>query len=159
MTVGRETGGPPILVAYDGSDHARAAVERAASLLRARPTVVVCVWAPIVYTASSATLGAPGGVLMAGAQGLDEVARERAQQLADEGAELARQAGLDADARAVQAAGAAWHGIVRVADELDAALIVTGMRGRSAMAAAFLGSTAQGVLHHAHRPVLVVAGY
>ena len=158
MTVSRETGGPPILVAYDGSDHARAAVERAASLLPARPTVVVCVWAPIVYTASSATLGAPGGVLMAGAQGLDEVARERAQQLADEGAELARQAGLDAVARAVQAAGAAWHGIVRVADELDAALIVTGTRGRSAMAAAFLGSTAQGVLHHAHRPVLVVAG-
>lgn len=146
-----------IVIAYDGSDHARAAVERAGALLPGHQAIVLCVWAPITYSASSATLGATAGVLMDSDYGLDAVARERAEELSAEGAQLARQAGLDADSRAVEAAGAAWHGIVRCADEFDAALIVTGTRGRSAMAAALLGSTAQGILYHAHRPVLVVA--
>ena len=148
----------PMVIAYDGSDHARAAVEHAGALLPGRHAIVICVWAPVVVSASSAMLGAPGGVLMESDFGLDSVARERAQELAEEGAELARRAGLNAQARAAQGTGAAWHSIVRCADELDAALVVTGTRGRSAMAAALLGSTAQGVLHHAHRPVLVVAG-
>ncbi|MDG4825344.1 universal stress protein [Asanoa sp. WMMD1127] len=37
-----------------------------------------------------------------------------------------------------------------------AAVIVVGSRGRSAMREILLGSTAMAVLHHAHRPVLVV---
>jgi nucleotide-binding universal stress UspA family protein len=158
MTEPSKTALAPIVIAYDGSDHARAAVEHAGALLPTRDAIVICVWAPIIYSASSARLGATAGVLMDSDFGLDAVARERAEQLAEEGAELARRAGLDAHARAIEATGAAWHGIVRCADELDAALIVTGTRGRSTMAAALLGSTAQGVLHHAHRPVLVVAG-
>ena len=158
MTEHSQTAMGPIVIAYDGSHHARAAVERAGVLLPAHAAIVICVWAPVVVSASSAMLGAPGGVLMESDYGLDAVARERAIQLAEEGVELASRAGLNAHARAVQGTGAAWHGIVRCADELDAALIVTGTRGRSAMAAALLGSTAQGILHHAHRPVLVVAG-
>ena len=58
----------------------------------------------------------------------------------------------------MEGAAPAWHAILRCADELDASVIVAGSRGRSRMAAALLGSTAQGLLHHAHRPVLVVAG-
>ena len=42
------------------------------------------------------------------------------------------------------------------AAEVDAAMIVTGTRGRSRTVAAVLGSTAEGILRHAHRPVLVV---
>jgi nucleotide-binding universal stress UspA family protein len=45
---------------------------------------------------------------------------------------------------------------VEYAAEADAAMIVTGTRGRSRAVAAVLGSTAEGILHHAHRPVLVV---
>jgi nucleotide-binding universal stress UspA family protein len=85
------------------------------------------------------------------------VARNQAEQLAAEGAELAQHAGLEARSRAIENERSAWQGIVRCADELDAAVIVTGTRGRSGVAAAVLGSTAQGLLHHAHRPVLVVA--
>jgi nucleotide-binding universal stress UspA family protein len=148
----------PILIAYDGSDHARAAVERAGPLLRARRTTVVCVWASINSFASAARLGVSAEVARAGAESLDNAARTRAEELAAEGADLARKAGLEADGRAIETTNSAWHGIVRCANELDAALIVTGSRGRSATAAALLGSTAQGVLHHAHRPVLVVTG-
>jgi nucleotide-binding universal stress UspA family protein len=147
----------PLLIAYDGSDHARAAIGHAGALVRKRRTVVVCVWAPLASAAPAAALGASGGIAHAGARGLDAAARERAEALAAEGAALAQEAGLDAEPRAVQAEGSAWHGIVRCAREIDAAAVVTGSRGRSGLAAAFLGSTAQGVLHRAGRPVIVVA--
>jgi nucleotide-binding universal stress UspA family protein len=145
----------PILIAYDGSEHARAAIERAGPLLRPRRAVVVCVWTPISSAAAAAALGAPAGVAQTGAEKLDAAGRDRAQQLAEEGAELARGAGLEAESHAVEATGAAWRAIVHWAKELDAAAIVTGTRGRSGVAAAILGSTAQGVLNHAGRPVLV----
>ena len=45
--------------------------------------------------------------------------------------------------------------IVRVADELEADLIVIGGRGKGAMEAIVLGSVAYRVLHHAPCPVLV----
>jgi len=46
--------------------------------------------------------------------------------------------------------------IVRVADELEADLIVIGGRGKGAMEAIVLGSVAYRVLHHAPCPVLVM---
>ena len=149
--------GGPILFAYDGSEHARNAVERAGGVLRPGSAVVVCVWMPIALAAPAATLGVSPAVASGGARELDAAARERAECLADEGAELARAAGFEAERRALEGTASAWHAILRCADELDAAVIVTGSRGRSSMAAALLGSTAQGLLHHAHRPVLVVA--
>ena len=150
--------GSPIVFAYDGSEHARKAVERAGAVLQPGSAVVVCVWTPIALAAPAATLGVSPAVAFGGARELDAAARERAERLADEGAELARAAGFEAEGRAVEGAAPAWHAILRCADELDASVIVAGSRGRSRMAAALLGSTAQGLLHHAHRPVLVVAG-
>lgn len=156
MSVADRAATGPILIAYDGSDHARSAVEHAGIRLQPGPALVICVWTSIRHGAGAATLGAPASVVSVGAQKLDSAARERAEQLAAEGAELARRAGLDADSRAVEAPGAVWQGIIRCADELDAAVIVSGTRGRSEIAAAMLGSTAQGLLHHAHRPLFVV---
>jgi nucleotide-binding universal stress UspA family protein len=147
----------PVLIAYDGSQHARAAVARAGALLAHRRVVVACVWAPLEAAASAARLGAPASVARAAAREVDEEARERAEALAAEGAAVAREAGLEAESRAFRSGGSAWHGIVHCAQEIDAAAIVTGSRGRSTLAATFLGSTVQGILHHAHRPVLVVA--
>ena len=146
----------PILIAYDGSDHARAAIAAAGAVLATGPAVVACAWAPIASSAPVARLGAPAAVASVGAERLDAAARERAEGLAEEGAALAREAGFDAEARAVEGEGSAWHALVRCADELAAPVVVTGTRGRSALAAAVIGSTAQGLLNHAGRPVLVV---
>jgi nucleotide-binding universal stress UspA family protein len=148
----------PVVVAYDGSAIARTAIALAGALLGSRPAVVVSVWAPIAHAAPAATIAAPRGVAIAGARGLDAAEQQKAEQLAAEGAELARRAGLDAQALAICREGAPWRAIVECAEELEAAAVVAGTRGRSLPVAAVLGSTAEGVLHHAHRPVLLVPG-
>jgi nucleotide-binding universal stress UspA family protein len=150
-------GDRPILIAYDGSDHARAAIERASALLKPCAAVVVCVWARVELAAPAATIAVPRGVALKGARGLDATECRRAEGVASEGAELARRGGFAAEARAVCGDGPTWRAIVDCATELDAAAVVAGTRARSRATAALLGSTAEGILHYAHRPVLVVA--
>jgi nucleotide-binding universal stress UspA family protein len=153
-----DVNGRPIVIAYDGSDHARAAIEQAGALLRFRRAIVTSVWAPVEAHVPLATIAVPGGVALRGARERDAAAHRRAERLAEEGAELARRAGFAVETRTVRHHGRPWRAIVDCAAEIDAAAIVTGTRGRSLPAAAVLGSTAEGVLHHAHRPVLVVCG-
>ena len=94
----------------------------------------------------------------AGARGLDSEERTRAERIAGEGSGLAWAAGFVAEPLVVRRDGAPWRAIVECAADIDAAAIVTGTRGRSRAVAAVLGSTAEGVLHHAHRPVVLVPG-
>ena len=148
----------PVVLAYDGSAIAQAAIARAGELLGPRPAVVVSVWAPIEHAATAATIAVPGGVAVAGARGLDAAERRNAERLAEDGVELARRAGFAAEPLAIRHEGAPWRAIVDCAAELQAAAVVSGTRGRSLPVAAMLGSTAEGVLHHAHRPVLLVPG-
>ena len=91
-----------------------------------------------------------------GAQALDDASRETAEELAAEGAELARAAGFDAEPRAVRSTGPFFAALIKAADELDAGAIVAGSRGRSTIAAAVLGSVSTGLLHHTSRPVMIV---
>jgi len=147
----------PIVIGYDGSPQAQAAVEQAGALLQSCRAVVVYVWAPIEVAVSASLLGAPAGVAVAGVRRLDATEHRRAELVAEEGAELARRAGFAAEALAIRRDGPPWRALVKCAAELDAAAIVTGTRSRSRAAAAVLGSTAEGVLHHAHQPVLVVS--
>jgi nucleotide-binding universal stress UspA family protein len=146
----------PVVIAYDGSPHAQAAIERAAELLRPRHAVVVCAWSPLEVTAPAASIATPRGVALSGARGLDAKERRRAERLAAEGATRAHAAGLTAEPRAIGLDGPAWRAIVECALTIDAVAVVTGSRGRSRALTAVLGSTAAGVLHHAGRPVLVV---
>ena len=85
-------------------------------------------------------------------------------EIAGEGEQAARAAGLNAEALLVHQApqdvvrpeGAAWHRLSAVADEYDAAAIVVGSRGTGALRRFVLGSVTAGLLRHARRPVLVV---
>lgn len=146
----------PVLLAYDASAHAKAAIERAGAVLQHGPAVVATAWTSFEDAAPAALLAMPGDMVRESAQALDEAGRETAEELAAEGAELARAAGFDAEPRAVRSKGPFFAALVHLADELDARAIVAGSRGRSSLAAAVLGSVSTGLLHHTSRPVLIV---
>jgi nucleotide-binding universal stress UspA family protein len=136
----------PVLLAYDGSDTAGSAIERAAATLGGGPAVVLTVWEPTAtYTGYDPLAGV--------SEGFGRVAGV-AQRTADQGAEVARQHGFDATARTAE--GKVWRAIVDVADEIDARVIAVGTRGLTGLQSLMIGSVANGVVHHANRPVLVI---
>ncbi|HZO59928.1 MAG TPA: universal stress protein [Solirubrobacterales bacterium] len=145
----------PILIAYDGSAHARAAVAQAGRLLGG-PAVIVSVWQSVRPAGGMALAGLSEDVARDAIAALDQAAEDEARACAEEGARLAAAAGLDATPRAVQSTGSIWGTIVDMADEEDARAVVLGSRGRSAISAALMGSVSHGVAQHCRRPVLVV---
>jgi nucleotide-binding universal stress UspA family protein len=108
----------PILICYDGSGRAAAAVGAAAELFPGRRAVVVDV-SPLVVAA-----GMPPEV----AAEIDRSEADDAALVAEAGAELARRAGLVADARS-ELDTSTWQGVADVADAIDAAAIVIGSHG------------------------------
>ncbi|TDD84641.1 universal stress protein [Actinomadura darangshiensis] len=146
-----------VLIAYDGSDDAQAAVEYVAAHLRAEPTVIMTVWEPLLLQMSWAPLAAAAPVAAEPQPGDQWEEEKQAERLAQQGADLAGKGGLtDVSTRAERGGGPVWAAIVDVADELDASLIVTGSRGLAGARSVILGSVSTRVLHHAKRPVLVV---
>ncbi|GAA1615800.1 hypothetical protein GCM10009733_010130 [Nonomuraea maheshkhaliensis] len=142
-----------ILVAYDGSADARAAIEFAAKHLTAEPTLILTVWEPLLVQLKKYPLAATGAI----DPDTEQEAQAQAEQHAKEGAELAIAAGLsDVTYRAVADNETIWKTIVDVADEVGASLVVTGSRGLAGVRSVLLGSVSNHVLHHAHRPTLIV---
>jgi nucleotide-binding universal stress UspA family protein len=146
----------PVLIAYDGSENARAAIAHAAAVVREAKAVVATAWVGFENAAPAALLAMPGKIVREAVTDLDDAQRETAESLAAEGAKLAREAGFDAEPRAIRSDGPFFAAIVKCADELDATAIVIGSRGRSPVRAAVLGSVSTGVLNHTTRPVLVI---
>jgi len=150
----------PALVAYDGSPGARAAIARAGALLPGRAAVVAHVWhSPIRHTVSGRALGhAPLGELREFIGDYDAMFQAIAADVADEGAALAREAGLDATAETIESPAGVWRALAEAAGRLGAPVIVAGSRGRGGVASALLGSVASGLVHNASTPSLVVPG-
>jgi nucleotide-binding universal stress UspA family protein len=153
-------GDAPILIAYDGSDTARRAVREAGSLFGSRQALVVSVWEPgLAYETTMPTAGLetpPVPVDVEGAREVEEELHERARRTAQEGAELARSAGLQATGLAVADEVHVADAIVGVARKRDVAAIVVGSRGLRGLRARLEGSTSNAVLKHAPCPVVVV---
>ncbi len=151
----------PVLIAYDGSDSARRGVSEAAELFGSRRAVVITVWEPGL--AYAAAMPASGGELAASpvidaeaAREADHALQARAERIARDGAELARSAGLNAEALAVPGEARVAEAIAKQASEMGAAAIVVGSRGLTGLRARMEGSTSSAVLKHAPCPVLVV---
>jgi nucleotide-binding universal stress UspA family protein len=140
----------PILICYDDSPDAVRAIEAAAALLGARRAVVVDVlpWMTAAESMAASSSVVPGNAF-------EELNSAEAQRIPGRGAEIARSAGFEAEPRG-ELASATWEGIVGVADELDAAVIVIGSRGLTVMKKIFDASVSQQVAEHAGRPVLIV---
>jgi nucleotide-binding universal stress UspA family protein len=141
----------PILLAYDGSPAARAAIALAGDhLQKDRKAMVLSVYQPLE---SVPFIGAPAIRIPAG---VDEQIHAATEKLAEEGAELARNAGFEATGCVGHIKGTVSETIVSFAKDQDASLIILGTHGRSGVRGALLGSVATAVMHHADRPVTVV---
>jgi nucleotide-binding universal stress UspA family protein len=116
--------GGPVVVGFDHSDGAAAAVTAAQQLFPGRQLLAISVAAD---EPGSATAGPPGGVTLVHA---------------------APQRGRGSTATA--------HALIAVAAEHNAATIVVGSRGRSALRQIVVGSVARSVLRDSYRPVVVV---
>ena len=143
----------PLLLCYDGSEHATHAIECAGALFAGRQALVVAVWqgpqlGSLAWAGATATMDT-----------FVETARsaaERAGRLAEDGVQIAEAVGLNAEPAAVAAAGPVWRTILEVADHHDAATIVMGSRGLGGIHAIVLGSVSSAVVLHSTRPALVV---
>ncbi len=147
----------PVLLCFDGSRDAAAAIEAAGRLLRERTAVVLTVLEPVAtWEAFDPGALVSAGVSAAGAAalGLDEIAERLAREKLARGVELARTAGFDAEGRLVR--GKPWRAICDSATELEASVIVLGARGLSRVRSAVLGSVSAAVGAHAARPTLVI---
>lgn len=140
----------PILFCYDGSDDAQRAINAAADLLGQRRAVVLDIGPPLTAAESLAVMApvTPGAAF-------EELNEDDARRRARVGAEQARRAGFEAEARAALGAPT-WEGIVDVADEIGAAVIVLGSRGLRGARELLEGSVSHDVAEHAGRPVLIV---
>lgn len=157
LPTGAAPAGPdaPAIFAYDASAPAGYAVRTAATLLRPRPALLTTAWQSATYAVGLALLAVPDAIAHKGADELDDDSRRKAQARASDGAALLGAAGWPCET-AVPEARSVPGAIIGTADEHDAAIIVTSTRGHSRIAAALLGGTAEGILRHADRPVLLV---
>ncbi len=145
-----------ILICYDGSDDAKAAVESASVLFSGETALVLTVWESFadLFTRTPGGLGF-GGSVPADEQELDRASRERAEQEAQQGATLARDRGIDAAATVRERSGTVADTILTEADEVDADAIVLGSRGLGGIASLLIGSVSHAVIQSAERTVVV----
>jgi nucleotide-binding universal stress UspA family protein len=145
----------PVVVAYDGSPASEIALIETAALLAPREAVIVTVWKEGIGLRAieppEHLPPAPLDVRMAGE--VDQAMAERAQRLAEHGAGLAREAGLDAVGLAVaeEVDVAVSETVVDVAERRGAAAIAVGSHGHGGA----VGAISRDVIRHARCPVLV----
>jgi nucleotide-binding universal stress UspA family protein len=153
--------GGPVVVAYDGSDGAKQAIEVVGRLLPGRPTVVVHAWESEFHRSISARALAAGPVddLREIVELLHQTRAEEAEATTQQGVDLARIAGLDAVAETVESDAGPWRTVAAAAKTHEAAVIVTGSRGLGRARSALLGSVSSGLVQNAERPVLVVPSH
>jgi nucleotide-binding universal stress UspA family protein len=144
----------PTLFCFDGSEGSRAALGAAGRRLRPGPAVVLTVWETVAQRVASHAFAT--AMPVENEADLDVREEAAAKAAAEEGTRLAREHGWEASARLALAETTVWSAIVGVAGELDAGVIVCGTRGLSRVPRLVLGSISNAVLHHAHRPVLIV---
>lgn len=138
-----------LLIAVDGSEHARRAIEAAAALAREAGQAE----ALLVHVRDAPNFGGevPGPLFDA----VERHLRETQSALLHAALVHARAAGLQ-QARTEPAVGSAADAIVHTAREWGATQIVMGTHGRGALGGLLLGSVAQRVVHQSHLPVLLV---
>jgi nucleotide-binding universal stress UspA family protein len=131
-----------LVVGYDGTDGAQAALSTAVELAKALGDAIVAVFA---YS-----IGRLGGEVSDYAKAVEEHGRA----MLDEARRLGADAGVELDTVLREREPAEC--LIEVADEHDARMIVVGSYGERPLKSALVGSTPTRLLHLSERPVLVV---
>jgi nucleotide-binding universal stress UspA family protein len=131
-----------LVVGYDGSECATAALDAAVDLARAAGDDVV--------VAFGYDPGGPGEEYRA----TRDAVRAVGERVTAEAAERARAEGLEVEVALVEQRPT--EALIKLADELDARAIVVGTFGEHPIKGALLGSVPHKLLHVSERPVLVV---
>jgi nucleotide-binding universal stress UspA family protein len=144
-----------ILIGYDGSPDAQAAIERAGELFKGQAATVLSVWEPFIDVMARTGVGL---AFTAGAnvEEIDTASEQAARERSEEGAEHAISAGLQAKPRTGARGVTIAESILDAAAEVDAEVIVLGTRGLTGLKSVVLGSVSHAVLMHSDRAVLVV---
>jgi len=147
-----------VLICYDGSADAQAAVDRAGQLMSGSDATVLVIWETLLETiARKGSLGLGFGMVSPDAEdGADIVLRKAALDTAVDGVQRATAAGLVAQPRIANREDDIAADILAVAGDVGADVIVMGTRGLGAVKSLFVGSVSRAVLHRADRPVLVI---
>ncbi len=147
-----------ILICFDGSADAQAAIDHVATLMPGAEATVLVIWESILETMTrNGSLGMGLGMVSAyGDDDVDATIKQAALDTATEGVQRATSAGLVAHPRVASRDVDIAAAILSAAADVNADTIVLGTRGRGGVKSMLLGSVSQAVLHHADRPVLVV---
>ena len=147
-----------ILICYDGSSDAQAAIDRVGQLMPGGDATVLVIWETLLETMTRH--GALGtGFGMVGAYDddkTDTALRNAALDTARDGVQRAVTAGLLAQPRVVNRQDDIAADILAVAGDVGADVIAMGTRGLGSVKSLIMGSVSHAVVHHADRPVLVV---
>ena len=150
----------PVIIGFDGTPASVGAVREAAALLGPRAALVVVVWEAgrnfELATLPDRALEAPIVTLdLRTAFEAEEAAYEGAQRMAEQGAALAREAGLKAEGLAVADEVTVADTLIRLAREQDAPAVVVGDHHHRRLGKVVHGSTLTGLLGGAPCPVVV----
>ena len=147
-----------VLIAYDGSPSAEAAVVTAGRLFAGARGCLLTVVEPIPgpERVQAFAFALDPAIIQGNLETLAREVMDEGREIAARGVEAAETAGLALELRVTTREGTDSHTILSEADSIDADVVISGSRGRGGVARSLLGSTSTSLLHHATRPVLVV---
>lgn len=145
-----------VLVGFDGSPAAAAAIEAGAILLPGAEGWITYLWGPPFASSSlrrrlRERIGNVNDLIAA----VDLEGRIEAERIAAVGVALAKASGWEVQPLIEQTHSAEGPALVRAAEQADANVLIVGSRGLSGKDAV-LGSVSDMVVHNCSRPVLVV---
>lgn len=144
-----------VLIGFDGSPAATAAIEVGGRLLPQAHAWVTQLWTPPFASEGlrrrlRASVGSAGELV----ERTEREGEHEAQRIAATGTTLARAAGLDAEPLVKRSWGGEGLVLAQLAEQVSADLVLVGSRGLGG-AQAVMGSVSDTAVHYASRPTLV----